>query len=101
MIFRNLQPERFAIKFLRRLDVVYGKPTKCFSIFEHGLPPSLGYVLQYSHALLNNLPSLLRDLVIASPKELDETEPVAEGIRHKRKLAPLVCGDGLLQPRSR
>ena len=39
---------------------------------------------------------LLRDLVITTPKELDETEPVAEGIGHKSELAPLVRGDGLL-----
>ena len=41
-------------------------------------------------------PPLLHDLIIASPKELDEAEPVAEGIGHESELAPLVRGDGLL-----
>ena len=40
-------------------------------------------------------PPLLRDFVIASPKELDETESMAERISHKSELAPLVCSDGL------
>ena len=39
---------------------------------------------------------LLRDLGVTSPKELNETEAVAEGIRHQGELAPRVCGDGLL-----
>jgi len=39
---------------------------------------------------------LLCDFVIASPEELDETEPVAEGISHESELAPLVRSDGLL-----
>ena len=41
----------------------------------------------------NKAPPLLRDLVIPSPKELDETEPVTEGISHKSELAPLVRSD--------
>ena len=45
---------------------------------------------------INKTSPLLRDLVIASAEELDETEPVAEGISHKRELAPLVDSDGLL-----
>jgi hypothetical protein len=41
---------------------------------------------------------LFRNLVIASPEELDETEPVPEGIGHKGELTPLVGRDRLLQP---
>jgi len=41
-------------------------------------------------------PPLLHDLIIASPKELDETEPVPERISHQSELAPLVRSDGLL-----
>lgn len=44
---------------------------------------------------INKTSPLLRDLVIASAEELDETEPVAEGIGHESKLAPLVRRDGL------
>jgi len=44
----------------------------------------------------NKAPSLLGDLVIASPEELNEAESVAERIGHQSELAPLVRRDGLL-----
>lgn len=44
----------------------------------------------------NKAPSLLGDLVIASPEELNEAESVAERIGHQSELALLVRRDGLL-----
>ena len=43
---------------------------------------------------------MLRDLIIAAPEELNETEAMAEGIGHESELAPFVCSDRLLEPRS-
>ena len=45
---------------------------------------------------IKSTPALPHDLIIASPKELDDASPMAERISHESELAPLVRGDGLL-----